>query len=70
MSNPLKTKVFKLEDYNGCVQSLYNDVRDFQINHNVAQIFANDLFEQDDPKIEVVYSTTLSTQPLSKSMKL
>ena len=65
---PLKTKVFKLSSYGGCVQSLYNAVREFQLTHRTVQVFGNDLFTDDDPKVEVVYSSKtfgVSHRPLS-----
>lgn len=64
----LKTKVFKLAAYNGCVQSLYNAVREFQLTHNAVQVFGNDLFTNDDPQVEVVYSAKpfgVSHRPLA-----
>jgi hypothetical protein len=64
----LETKVFRLSDYDHCAQSLFNAVRHFQLTHNTVQVFANDLFEDEDPKVEVVYSTIpfgLSHRPLN-----
>lgn len=65
---PMKTKVFKLAAYNGCVQSLYNAVREFQLTHNTVQVFGNDLFDNDDPRVEVVYAAKpfgVSHRPLA-----
>ena len=55
---PLKTRVFCLKEFNGNVQSLYDAVVEFQAQHTVVQVFANDLFDNKMKKVEVVYSTT------------